>query len=93
MNILFQITIEGKQFTFVDEYQNHLDPLKGDWVTFPAYSGFRSSCVYNNCNECPLQKTKLQSDVNVCHSTLYESPHIQSLIPDHIKQLYPEVFL
>ena len=94
MTILFTLTFKDKHYSFVDSYSNDLDPLPGDYVTFPVYAGFRSRCGVNNtCKDCAFRFPKNTSSIVPCQQLLINSPLMLSVIPDHIKLSHPEIFI
>ena len=94
MTILFTLTINDKHYSFVDSYSNDLNPLPGDYVTFPVYSGCRSKCGANNtCKNCTFMFPNNTSSLAPCQQPLVNSELMLSVIPDHIKLSHPEIFV
>ena len=97
MTVLFTFTAEGKHYSFVDSYSNHLNPLPGDYVTFPVYSGHRSNCTDNFCRDCFFNRFNLGvTDYDVtpaCQLALVNSPYMLVALPNHIKLAHPEFFI
>ena len=93
MNVLFTLTIKGKHYSFVDSYSNDLNPLPGDYVTFPVYSGCRSNCANNTCGDCVFRFPNNTSFIAPCQQPLVNSELMLSVIPDHIKLSHPEIFV
>lgn len=88
----FSFIIDGRRYSFVDTYSDNDYPLPGDHVTYPIFSGMRSSCVANRCTNCLFYKAA-QLHTSSCRLPLIDSPHITAVIPDHIKQSFPEYFI
>lgn len=88
----FSFIVGGRRYSFVDEYSNNNQPLSGDYITYPIFLGMRSSCVANRCTDCLFYKAA-QLHTSGCHLPLIDSPHIANLIPNHIKQSFPEYFI
>lgn len=92
MTTRFSFFVDERQYLFVDEYSNYQPPLPNSYITYPIYSGMRSSCVDNSCSDCLFGKAA-RLHHGACHLPLIESPYIAALIPDHIKQSFPELFI